>query len=62
MGPKGVLPEFQEFLLLNKLAPEKHVLFLAVWVGKFLAFSHRRRKQALGQAVAEVLNSLEAIS
>lgn len=32
MGTKDVLPDFQEFLLSHKLAPEKHVLFLAIWV------------------------------
>ncbi len=41
MRTKGVLPEFQEFLLSHKLASEKHVLFLAIWAGKFLAFSNR---------------------
>ena len=57
---KGVLHEFQEFLLKHKLAQEKHVLFLAVWVSKFLAFSNRKGHQDLGLTVTEFLDSLEA--
>ncbi len=30
MGTKNILPEFQDFILAHKLAPEKHVLFLAI--------------------------------
>ena len=60
MITKGVLPEFQKFLLSNKLAPEKHVLFLAVWVSKFLAFSNRKGQQNIGLTVTEFLDSLEA--
>jgi integron integrase len=57
---KGVLPEFQEFLLSNKLAPEKTVLYLAIWVSKFLAFSNRKGQADIGQTVAEFMNFLEA--
>jgi len=60
MGTKGVLPEFQDYLLSHKLATQKNVLFLAIWVSKFLAFSNRRSRQDLGQTVTEFLNSLEA--
>ena len=60
MIAKGVSPDFQEFLLSHKLAPEKHVLYLAVWVNKFLAFSNRRGKQDLGQTISEFIESLEA--
>jgi integron integrase len=59
MTGNGVLPEFQEFLLSRKLAPEKHVLFLAVWASKFLAFSNRKKQQDIGITVTEFLNSLE---
>jgi len=58
MIAKGVLPEFQEFLLLHKLAPEKHVLFLAIWVSKFLAFNNRKGQQDIGLTVTEFLDSL----
>jgi hypothetical protein len=54
------LPEFQEFLISNKLAPEKHVPFLAIWASKFLAFNNRKRQQNVTQTVAEFLKSLEA--
>jgi hypothetical protein len=60
MIPKAVLPDFQEFLLSHKLAPEKHVLFLAIWVSRFLAFNNRKGQADIGQTVAEFLNSLEA--
>lgn len=59
MIAKGVLPEFQEFLLSHKLAPEKHVLFLAVWVSKFLTFSNSKGQQDTGLTVSEFLNALE---
>ena len=59
MVGNGVLPEFQEFLLSRKLAPEKHVLFLAIWVSKFLAFSNRNKQQDIGITVTEFLSSLE---
>jgi integron integrase len=60
MGTKGVLPEFQEFLLSHKLASRKNVLFFAVWVSKFLAFSNTRNHADTNQTVDEFLNSLEA--
>jgi hypothetical protein len=60
MIPKAVLPDFQDFLLSQKLAPEKNVPYLANWVSKFLAFSNRKGQADIGQTVAEFLNSLEA--
>ncbi|MFH1777489.1 MAG: integron integrase [Candidatus Omnitrophota bacterium] len=36
----NVLPEFQDFLLSRKLAPEKNVPYYAFWVSKFLSFSN----------------------
>ena len=60
MIPKAVLPDFQDFLLSQKLAPEKNVPYLANWVSKFLAFSNRKDQQDLGQILVEFLNSLEA--
>lgn len=61
MGTKDILPEFQEFLLSHKLAPEKYVPFLAIWVSKFLAFCNRSGQQAIDLTVTEFLNSLEAM-
>jgi integron integrase len=60
MIPKAVLPDFQDFLLSRKLAPEKNVPYLANWVSKFLAFNNRKGQADIGQTVAEFLNSLEA--
>ncbi len=62
MGTKGVLPEFQDYLLSHKLATQKNVLFLAIWVSKFLAFSNRTGQQDIGVTVTEFLNSLEVFS
>jgi integron integrase len=60
MGSKEILPEFQDFLLSNNLAPQKNVLYLAVWVSKFLAFSNKSSQADIDQTVAEFIESLEA--
>jgi len=60
MIPEAVLPDFQDFLLSQKLAPEKNVPYLANWVSKFLAFNNSKGQADIGQTVAEFLNSLEA--
>jgi len=39
--PRGVLPEFQKYLLSRQLVPEKNVSFYAWWVSKHLSFSNR---------------------
>ena len=39
---KGVLTEFQQFLLSKNLVPEKNAPFYAFWVGKFLTYAHQR--------------------
>ncbi len=52
MIPKAVLPDFQDFLLSQKLAPEKNVPYLANWVSKFLAFSNRKGQADIGRTVA----------
>lgn len=59
MIPKAVLPDFQDFLLSQKLAPEKNVPYLANWVSKFLAFTNRRGQADTGLLVEEFLDSLE---
>src|SRR4030042_3437100 len=61
MSPKAVFPDFQDFLLSQKLAPEKNVPYLANWVSRFLAFSNRKGQQDIGLTVTEFLNSLEAM-
>lgn len=37
----NILPEYQKYLILNKLVPEKNIQFYALWVSKFLSFSNR---------------------
>ncbi len=61
MDAKGILPEFQGFLVSNQLALEKHAPFLAIWASKFLAFSNRQRQQDISVTVAEFLDSLRAM-
>ncbi len=36
-----LLPEFQKFLLVRKLVPEKNTRFFAYWVSRFLEFSRK---------------------
>jgi len=60
MTLNGVLPEFQEFLLSRKIAPEKNVPFYAHWVSKFLAFSNKNRQLDQDALVAEFLQSLKS--
>ncbi len=62
MIAKGVLPEFQEFLLSHQLAAEKYVPFFAIWASKFLAFSKRKRPQDISVTVAEFLDSLKSMA
>lgn len=37
----NILPEYQEYLISNKLVPEKNARFYALWVSKFLSFSNK---------------------
>jgi hypothetical protein len=53
MIPNTVLPDFQDFLLSQKLAPEKNVPYLANWVSKFLAFNNRK-----GRTTTEKIGTL----
>ncbi len=57
------LPEFQSFLLERKLAPEKHVPFLAYWVSRFLHFTDKVKAAEYDEtAIAEFLDMLRADS
>lgn len=42
----NLLPEFQKFLLERKLAPKKHIPFLAYWVSRFLGFCRGLERSA----------------
>jgi hypothetical protein len=37
-----ILPEFQNFLLENKVVTEKYVFFYALWAGKFFTYARKK--------------------
>jgi len=55
-----VLPEFQDFLLSRKLAPEKNVSYYAFWVSKFLSFSNSNEDLNQNLRIERFLLSLKA--
>ncbi|PIQ88297.1 MAG: integrase [Candidatus Omnitrophica bacterium CG11_big_fil_rev_8_21_14_0_20_42_13] len=55
----GVLPEFQEFLLSRKLAPEKSVSYYARWVSKFLDFSNNNSNEKQDLAAKKFITYLK---
>ena len=60
---KGVLHEFQKFLLTKNLVPEKNAPFYAYWIKKFLTFSQQRHLPASEYqetAVREFLDILKS--
>jgi integron integrase len=57
-----VLPEFQAFLLDKKLAPEKNVVFYALWASKFLNYANKKQippDQYQENAVIEFIEALK---
>ena len=60
MTLNGVLPEFQDFMLSRKIAPEKNVPFYAHWVSKFLAFSNVNRELDQDPLIAEFIYCLKS--
>lgn len=60
MIENGILPEFQEFLISNKLAPERHAPFLAMWADKFLRFCENQCDANIELVIAQFLKSLES--
>ena len=55
----NILPEFQEFIVQRKLAPENQAPFYAYWVSKFLRFSNRRQDKPLDLRVQMFLDVLK---
>lgn len=55
---KDLLPDFQNFLHVNKLAPDKNIPYLALWASRFLAFFNERVNQDVRVLVPAFLNSL----
>ena len=60
MAGNKILPEFQDFLLLHKLVPEKNVPYYANWVSKFLIFSNKHAQLDLDSLVLEFLHFLQS--
>jgi hypothetical protein len=53
-----ILPEFQAFLSLRKLAPEKNIPFYAYWASRFLAFCNKQASADFPRAALEFQQSL----
>jgi len=57
---KEILPEFQEFLVNQKLASVQKTPFYAYWVSRFLSFSNRNQEYALDAKISRFLDYLHA--
>lgn len=53
-----LLPEFQEFLRTNKLAPENHIPYLASWVGRFLSFLNKSESHDIDSVAFDFIDLL----
>ena len=60
MTKKILLPEFQEFLHANKLAPENHIPHLAYWVNRFLVFLNKSENRDIDSITFDFIDSLRA--
>ncbi len=60
MTKKTLLPEFQEFLRVNKLAPENHIPYLASWIGRFLAFLNKSEGRDINSITFDFIDTLRA--
>jgi integron integrase len=56
-----VLPEFQQYLLDHKLAPEKNAPYLAYWVSRYLSFARRKNIDATSYLEIAVLEFIEGL-
>jgi hypothetical protein len=54
----NILPEYQKYLIFNKLVPEKNVQFYALWVSKFLSFSNKNEAFTVDIKIEKFLESL----
>ena len=54
----NILPDFQKYLMDNKLTPEGHVFFYALWASRFLSFSNRHQDKAIELRKRLFLDSL----
>ncbi|MBA3036371.1 MAG: tyrosine-type recombinase/integrase [Desulfobacterium sp.] len=55
----NILPDFQKYLLDNKLVPENQIPFYANWVNKFIRFSNTQQDKALDLRVQLFLDALK---
>jgi integron integrase len=54
----NILPDFQKYLMENKLVPEGHVSFYALWASRFLSFSNRHQDKTIELRKGLFLDSL----
>ncbi len=55
----NVLPDFQKYILDNKLVPENQVPFYAYWVNKFIRFSNKQQDKVLDLRVQLFIDALK---
>lgn len=55
----NILPDFQKYLLDNKLVPENQIPFYANWVNKFIRFSNTQQDKALDLRVQLFMDALK---
>ena len=60
MSPSQTLPNFQQYLLLRKLVPEKSVTFYAYWANRYLTFSKRLKNADAGETLRLFLDDLQS--
>ena len=63
VGKSDILSEFQSFLLIKKLVPEKNVSFYAFWVNKYFNFARKKQINAdkyQENALIEFIETLKA--
>jgi hypothetical protein len=54
----NILPDFQKYLMENKLVPEGHVSFYALWASRFLSFSNEHQDKTIELRKGLFLDSL----
>lgn len=55
----NILPDFQKYLIENKLASSGHIPFYALWVSKFLSFTNEHQDMNIDLRITAFLDSLE---
>jgi len=59
MATKSILPDFQAFLRVRKLVPEKHIPYYTHWASKFLKFCNKNTQSDHNKLVLEFMDSLQ---